>query len=145
MRWNENNNRRIYESGRFIMNVTEVKKNIKDKKIKEIIKKIDKKEVEEEEWFTILQEMQKFLATDPPEDVKRLFVPLGYMEQATMICDGIIRWRRSLCYQCKRREKEEHSYSCEIYRKRTLFDRGIPSEIWAMQHAECPYYERMEL
>lgn len=41
------------------------------------------------EWISIRDEIKEFLDSNPPEEERKLFVPFGYMEMVTMICDGI--------------------------------------------------------
>jgi len=124
------------------MNVSEVKKKVKDKRIQEIMRKIDHHEVkEDDEWFQIAKEMGEYAKTDIPEEVKRLFYPLGYLEMIMMICDGIIRWRNSICINCKR-QQGYGKYCCSVYQRDEKCLGGIPNQIWADEHAECPYFER---
>lgn len=122
------------------MNVTEVKKKVADKRIQEIMRKIDRHEVkDDEEWLQFAKEMNTYVKTDIPEDVKRLFYPFGYLEMVTIITDGIIRWRNSICIRCKR-QQGCNRYSCSIYQKDDKQLGGIPNKIWANGNAECPYY-----
>lgn len=123
------------------MNVLEVKKKVKDKRIQEIMRKIDHHEVEnDDEWIQFAKEMDVYVKTDIPEDVRRLFYPLGYLERATIIIDGIIRWRNSICKNCIR-QKGYEKYSCSVYKENKNFTGGIPSVIWASDNPECPYFE----
>ena len=124
------------------MNVTEVKKKVKDKRIQEIMWKIDHHQVEDdEEWIQFAKELDAYSKTDIPDDVKRLFYPLGYLEMLTMICDGIIRWRNSICMKCNR-QKGKKKYRCEMYPGNEEHTGGIPNEIWAHEDAKCPYFEK---
>ena len=54
-----------------------------------MIERIRNKRGLDEEWFEIRDEIRQFLKEDHPEEEKRLFVPLGYLEVVTMMCDGI--------------------------------------------------------
>lgn len=122
------------------MNVTEVKKKVKDKRIKEIMWKIDHHEVKDDEWIQFAKEMDAYVKTDIPEDVKRLFYPLGYLEMTTMILDGITRWRKSICIKCKWQQGYD-KYCCSVYQKNEKQLGGIPNKIWANENAECPYFQ----
>lgn len=42
-----------------------------------------------DEWLEIMDEIEEFLKSDPPEEERKLFVPFGYLEIVTMMCDGI--------------------------------------------------------
>lgn len=122
------------------MNVTEVKKKIKDKRIQEIMWKIDHNQVkDDDEWIQFSKELNAYVKTDIPEDVKRLFYPLGYLETITIILDGIHRWRNSICIKCKK-QKGNTKCHCEVYPENEKHT-GIPNEIWAREDAQCPYFE----
>lgn len=123
------------------MNVSEVKKKVKDKRIQEIMWKIDNKQVkDDEEWIQFAKEMDAYVKADIPEEVKRLFYPLGYLERATIIIDGIRRWRNSICVKCKKQQGCD-KYCCSIYQKNEKHLGGIPNAIWANKNAECPYFQ----
>ena len=47
------------------------------------------KSITDEEWLEIRDEVIEFLKNDPPEEERKLFLPLGCMEIITMMCDGI--------------------------------------------------------
>lgn len=117
------------------MNVSEVKKLIKDEDIREIIRKIDNNQVKEDEWADFLGKMTEYVNTDIPEDVKRLFYPLGYIEMATIMVDGITRWKKSICIRCERQQNYQNK-CCELY------PQGIPPEIWAADNAKCNDYKK---
>ena len=91
----------------------------------------------DDEWLEIEGWIDEFLKSKPSEDEKKLFVPLGWAESVCMICDGIKRWRASICSKCQRNLDK---YSCEIYNQDEASG-GIPSEIWAKENAECPFYK----
>lgn len=56
----------------------------------EIIKRIKNgRNLTDAEWLEIRDEIEEFLKSDPPEEERKLFVPFGYMEVVTMMCDGI--------------------------------------------------------
>jgi hexokinase len=57
----------------------------------EMVKRIQEKKTLDDEWFTIRDEILQFLKEDHPEEEKRKFRPLGYLEVVTMICDGLER------------------------------------------------------
>lgn len=99
-----------------------------------------KKAKSDDEWLEIETWINEFLKNNPSEEEKKLFIPLGWAESVCVVCDGIKRWRKSICYRCKRRE--DVKYSCEIYKKSKNSDKGIPSEIWAGENAECPHFKR---
>lgn len=123
------------------MNIAEVKKQVKDKRIQEIMWKIDHHMVkDDEEWIQFAKEMDAYIKTDIPEEVKRLFYPLGYLEMTTIIIDGIMRWRNSICIKC-RQQKGYDKFSCSIHQKKEKHTGGIPNEIWANKDAMCPYFE----
>jgi hypothetical protein len=56
-----------------------------------MVKRIKEKKTLDDEWFTIRDEILQFLKEDHPEEEKRMFRPLGYLEVVTMICDGLER------------------------------------------------------
>jgi hypothetical protein len=56
-----------------------------------MVKRINEKKTLDDEWFTIRDEIIQFLKEDHPEEEKRMFRPLGYLEVVTMICDGLER------------------------------------------------------
>lgn len=51
------------------------------------------KNISDDEWLQLQKEIRKFLETDPPEDEKSLFYPLGCLEIVDIVCDGIERKR----------------------------------------------------
>jgi hexokinase len=57
----------------------------------EMVKRIKEKKTLDDEWFTIRDEILQFLKEDHPEEEKRMFRLLGYLEVVTMICDGLER------------------------------------------------------
>lgn len=59
-----------------------------------MVEKIKHKKEVDEEWFFMRDEILQFLKEDHPEEEKRLFRPLGYLEVVTMMCDGIERKRQ---------------------------------------------------
>lgn len=58
--------------------------------------------ISDDEWLEIGKWIGKFLESNPPLEEKRLFGPLSYAEMVSMMCDGIIRWRNSICIKCKK-------------------------------------------
>lgn len=128
------------------MDVSEVKKKVKDKRIQEIMWRIDhdRKNISDDEWIQFAKEMGAYVKTDIPEDVARLFYPLGYLEITTIINDGIIRRRKSICNKCRRKHGEK-AYFCDIYPEEKEVrpgTGGVPAEIWAKENAQCPYFEK---
>lgn len=87
------------------------------------------------EWFEIRDWIYDFLKGDPPPEEKKMFVPLGCAEIVGIMCDGLGRRLRAVCFDCKKRTDGKYSDSCQIYSD------GIPNEIWAHEDAECPYHE----
>lgn len=114
-------------------------KNFSAWEIRDYIKQHKAKD--DDEWLEIEEWVDEFLKSDAPEEEKKLFTGLGYGEVLCIICDGIKRWRSSICIRCK---KTTSKYSCEIYEKKKDHTNGIPAEIWAHEDAECPYYEPRE-
>lgn len=123
------------------MNVAEVKKKVSNERIREIMWKIDHHKVKnDDEWLQFMRELEEYAKSDIPEEVKRLFYPLGYLEITTMVVDGIIRWRKSICAKCKRQQDYDRC-CCSIYPGNEDFTGRIPSEIWSNEEAECPFFE----
>ena len=58
---------------------------------KAMVEKIRNKKEFDEEWFDIRDEILQFLKEDQLEEEKKLFIPFGYLEVVTMMCDGIER------------------------------------------------------
>lgn len=58
----------------------------------ELISRINKKNTDDE-WLQLHKDILKFLDGNPSEEDRRKFVPLGYLETVSMICDGILRKR----------------------------------------------------
>lgn len=61
----------------------------------EIIDRIKRKDNTDDEWLQIMKDIITFLKENPDSDDRKYFVPLGYSEMVTMICDGILRERGS--------------------------------------------------
>lgn len=57
----------------------------------DIVRRIKNKDNTDEEWLKIHADILTFLEGDPSEEDKKIFVPLGYLEMVSMICDGIKR------------------------------------------------------
>ncbi len=98
------------------------------------------REIKEEEWLEIDKWIAEFLKNDPPPEEKRMFIPLGCAEMVSIVCDGILRWRNSICIRCKK-QQGYNKHSCAIYQKDEKHLAGIPNEIWAKKDADCPYFE----
>lgn len=47
----------------------------------------------DDDWLQIEKDIHIFLKEEHPEEEKKVFVPLGYLEMVSMICDGIERRR----------------------------------------------------
>lgn len=45
--------------------------------------------MDEQYWEQLIQEMDQFLASNPPEEEKKLLCPLGAYEMANMVLAGI--------------------------------------------------------
>lgn len=101
------------------------------------------KSISDDEWLEISNWIDEFLKSDPPLEEKRMFVPLGCAEMVTIICDGIIRWKNSICIKCKMQQGFE-KYLCSVYQENGKHLGGIPNEIWANEDAACPYYEPID-
>lgn len=112
--------------------------NMTAKEVCDIISGRKKMTITDDEWLEINAWLEEFLKNDPPLEEKEMFVPFGWAEALCMICDGIIRWRNSICIKCKMQQGYE-KYSCSIYQKDEKQLGGIPNEIWANENAECPY------
>lgn len=110
------------------------------KEVCDIISRRKKIKVTDDEWLEIEKWLDEFLRSNPPLEEKQMFVPLGWAEALLMICDGIKRWRNSICIKCKMQQGCE-KYSCSIYQKDEKQRGGIPNPIWANENAECPYFE----
>lgn len=57
----------------------------------DIVRRIKNKDNTDEEWLKIHADILTFLEGDTSEEDKKIFVPLGYFEMVSMICDGIKR------------------------------------------------------
>lgn len=58
----------------------------------EIINRIKRgEENTNEEWMQIHKDILQFLKENPESEERKRFVPLGYLEMVSMICDGIER------------------------------------------------------
>ena len=57
----------------------------------DIGRRIKNKDNTDEEWLKIHADILTFLEGDPSEEDKKIFVPFGYLEMVSMICDGIKR------------------------------------------------------
>ncbi len=98
--------------------------------------------ISDDEWLELNTWIDEFLKSNPPLEEKKLFGPLGSAEIVTMICDGIIRWRNSICIKCKNQQNHDN-YHCSIYPRTENPSSGIPNEIWAHEDADCFYYEKL--
>lgn len=96
--------------------------------------------IEDDEWLEINKWIDEFLKGNLTLEEKRMFGPLGCTEIVSIICDGILRWRNSICIRCKKQQRYD-KYSCAIYQKDEKHLAGIPNEIWAKKDADCPYFE----
>lgn len=113
-------------------------KNMTAKEVHNYIEK-NRRSISDDEWLEIGKWIGKFLKSNPPLEEKRLFGPLSYAEMVSIRCDGIIRWRNSICIRCKRQEGNTKCH-CEVYPENEKHT-GIPNEIWARENAQCPYFE----
>ena len=112
-------------------------KNITAREVHDYI--IHGKDINDDEWLEISKWINEFLKSNPPLEEKKMFVPLGCAEIVSIMCDGIIRWRNSICIKCKK-QKGNAECHCEIYPENEEHT-GIPNEIWAREDAQCPYFE----
>lgn len=62
-------------------------------KSEDLINRIKKKDNTDDDWLQIHKDILEFLDSDPPPEEKIKFVPLGWLESVSMICDGILRKR----------------------------------------------------
>ena len=60
----------------------------------DIVRRIESKNNTDEEWLKIHADILTFLKNNPSKEDKKIFVPLGYLEMVSMICDGIKRKRK---------------------------------------------------
>ena len=49
----------------------------------------NEKNLSDEEWFEIRDEVIELLKGDAPEEEKKIFHPFGYLEMISIICDGV--------------------------------------------------------
>lgn len=118
-----------------------MKEKFKNFTAKEMIDYIKHNKTEnDDEWLEIEQWINEFLKSNPSEKDKKLFVPFGWAESVCMICDGIRRWRKSICFKCKRKSKNKKG-CCEIYPQNKDMTGGIPTEVWTVENSECQYFE----
>ena len=117
-------------------------KNMTAKEVCDIISRRKKIKITDDEWLEIEKWVDEFLRSNPPPEEKKMFVPLGWAEALFIICDGIRRWRISICIKCKM-QQGCGKYSCSIYQTDEKQRGGIPNAIWANEKAECPYFEPM--
>lgn len=62
----------------------------------EILERIKNKNNTDDDWLEIHREIIMFLKENPESPDRKYFVPLGYLEMVSMICDGINRERNKL-------------------------------------------------
>lgn len=124
------------------MTSKERKEKITNKKILEILDKIDHNLIQDhDELIHVTKQLSDYYENEAPEEVKPLFWPLGYMEPLCMIVDGILAWRRSSCIKCKKQQGYKE-YTCNVYSQNEKgISNSIPNEIWANEDAKCPYFE----
>lgn len=53
----------------------------------DLIKRVKNKSNTQEEWKQLKSDILEFLEEDHPDEEKGKFVPLGYLEMVSMICD----------------------------------------------------------
>ncbi len=58
------------------------------------IRIMNDKNISDDEWMQLQNDIREFLNTDPPEEEKSLFYPLGCLEIVDIMCDGIERDRK---------------------------------------------------
>lgn len=96
--------------------------------------------IKDDEWLEISEWINKFLKKNPPLEEKKMFIPLGCAEIVTIMCDGIMRWRNSICIKCKKQQGCGRG-CCSVYQQNENYTGGIPNDIWANENAKCPYFE----
>lgn len=62
----------------------------------DLIKRVKIKNKTDEEWLKLHEDICSFLNESPTLEEKQHFVPLGYLEVVSMVCDGILRKRKLL-------------------------------------------------
>ncbi len=85
------------------------------REVRDLIMK-DSRRIKDDEWLEIGGWINKFLKSNPPLEEKEMFVPLGCGEMVTIICDGIMRWRNSICIKCKKQQGCGKG-CCSVYQK----------------------------
>lgn len=117
-------------------------KNMTAKEVRDCIME-HSKGISDDEWLEISKWISNFLESDPPMEEKKMFGPLSCAEMVTIICDGIIRWRNSICIKCNR-QKGKKKYRCEMYPGNEEYTGSIPNEIWANENANCPHFQAIQ-
>ncbi len=113
------------------------------KEARDIISGRKKIRLTDDEWLEMDAWLDEFLKSDASPEEKEMFVPFGWSEALCMICDGIIRWRNSICMKCKMQQGFD-KYLCSVHQENGKHLGGIPNEIWANEDAACPYYEPID-
>jgi hypothetical protein len=62
-------------------------------KAEELVMRCRSKGKTDDEWLQLHEDILEFLKSNPPEEERRMFVPLGYLEMTSMVYDGIMRGR----------------------------------------------------
>ncbi len=117
-------------------------KNMTAKEVRDCIME-HSKGISDDEWLEISKWISNFLESDPPMEEKKMFGPLSCAEMVTIMCDGIIRWRNSICINCEK-QKGNEQYCCEVYPEDEEYTGGIPNEIWANENANCPHFQAIQ-
>lgn len=113
--------------------------NMTAKEVHDLIRK-HTRSIGDDEWLEICDWLDGFLKSSPPPEEAKLFVPLGCGEMVWIICDGILRWRNSICINCRKQQGYD-KYCCSVYQRNEKYLGGIPNQVWANENAECHYYE----
>lgn len=58
--------------------------------LEDLIKRIHQENTDEE-WLQLHKDILNFLDGNPSAEDRKRFVPFGYLEMVSMICDGILR------------------------------------------------------
>lgn len=111
--------------------------NMTAKEVRDLIASKDRMKLTDDDWLAVDEWITNFLKSDPPEEEKKFFAPLGWVETVTIQCDGIVRRRNAICTQC---EKAVNLRECKIYGTK------IPIEIWTTgKDAHCSYYREKQV
>ena len=63
--------------------------------LEDLLKRVNSKNNSDDEWLQLQKDVHIFLQENHQEEEKKYFVPFGYSEMITMICDGIKRKKKN--------------------------------------------------